>query len=674
MKLPRKSSRRRASPSGGRRRLRKPGRARKNKNRSRGASRARGAGGIRKGLLRILKHRVTWATAAISVIGSLLAVVSHATNLYPRFKTYLDERQYVQTLKRPYPDLLADEHVADWTSGRVRLALFQLDGYLGRHRSSAPWIKTCLTNRIVFPDHFDTQFNERLDLPDGYVDRHNRAVLQRRLDKIDYGKTEDTDILRIDDPFTKLLTRSSKQLLFLYKDSEINRLEKAELYLLRNAMYGRHGYPFGTAKLNKFANRMGWPSADPNFKLERMNQVELCNAFFLDQLYPTRELGALGRGILVRPVTAAPIPKSLESALCTCLAKPKNRIDCRKSLDTDRRAEFRDFVDLIIEFAFGVEDKSEWTFLDEREVALADRELLGKGSDKFHSSALELDHTMQAVFRAHNHSFVSSPQHHLGAYWGVRLTFSKDTLQAIDADQTFSRELAGRMCEIVRESLELTGHVMPRTIQAVQMVEVGNEHMEIRHNPIKFDDLRIRLTQQYVEKHSKLSLQGIELTPRMIVVQRAGTDHLQHAFNSMLEPSMKVDRSGSTSRTEEELNFSVHFLIDRNGAIYSLMKDFEIARHVAGLDRHAIGIKAIGRDESSLTESQVQAAARLVRFLRGKYQTITHLLGNSETPRFEGTPLWEFRGTYARPNQDPGDAFMNRLRARLGDLDLKSAP
>jgi N-acetylmuramoyl-L-alanine amidase len=186
--------------------------------------------------------------------------------------------------------------------------------------------------------------------------------------------------------------------------------------------------------------------------------------------------------------------------------------------------------------------------------------------------------------------------------------------------------------------------------------------------------LRTQLTQEYIKKRYKVSLQGIELTPRMIVVHLTGTDNLSQAFGLMMEPSVSIRQSEAGGRYEKEVNISAHFLVDRNGMIYSLMKDFEIARHVAGLDRHAIGIKNVGRAESSLTDAQLESNAKLIRFLRNKYGTINYLVGNSETPAFQATPLWELKEPYEKPVRDPGDAFMSNLRARVADLDLKSAP
>jgi hypothetical protein len=85
-----------------------------------------------------------------------------------------------------------------------------------------------------------------LELDETYIDRLNRETIRQKIDKIQINKIEDADIYKTPDPFTRLLKRASVQLLSSYKDSEIPSLDKGELYLLRNAIYGRHGYKFDT--------------------------------------------------------------------------------------------------------------------------------------------------------------------------------------------------------------------------------------------------------------------------------------------------------------------------------------------------------------------------------------------------------------------------------------------
>ena len=226
-----------------------------------------------------LKSRLGWLIASVTALAAgASAFTANLDSLTSRAKAFLEERAYFATLQNPYPNLLDRNAISDWRSGRVKLALYQIDGYHGALKTAPTWIKLCLTNSEIFPGLADHQFNDRSELPESYVDRQNKEILSQRLDQIDNEQREDAATLRINDPFTKLLTRSRYQLLSKYKDSELPQLDKAELYLLRNAIYARRGYPFNTAKLSKFSNRMGWTR--PPASRKPLSQIEACNAFF----------------------------------------------------------------------------------------------------------------------------------------------------------------------------------------------------------------------------------------------------------------------------------------------------------------------------------------------------------------------------------------------------------
>jgi hypothetical protein len=126
---------------------------------------------------------------------------------------------------------------------------------------------------------------------------------------------------------------------------------------------------------------------------------------------------------------------------------------------------------------------------------------------------------------------------------------------------------------------------------------------------------------------------------------------------------------------DADVNMSTHYVIDRDGAIYSLMKDFQIARHSIGLDRHAIGITVVGTGTDALSDKQVIAAATLARYLKSKYSALAWLVGDGETAAFEGSLLWEQKLPFVRdPDADPGATYMTKLRSFVADLGFKSSP
>ena len=103
-----------------------------------------------------------------------------------------------------------------------------------------------------------------------------------------------------------------------------------------------------------------------------------------------------------------------------------------------------------------------------------------------------------------------------------------------------------------------------------------------------------------------------------------------------------------------------------------------MARHVIGLNHVAIGVENVGTGtptSDTLTDAQIEANARLVRYLAEKYPTIEYLIGHHEYQAFEGHPLWkELDDGYRTEKIDQGDRFMSAVRARVADLGLRGAP
>ena len=57
---------------------------------------------------------------------------------------------------------------------------------------------------------------------------------------------------------------------------------------------------------------------------------------------------------------------------------------------------------------------------------------------------------------------------------------------------------------------------------------------------------------------------------------------------------------------------SVHYLIDRNGDIYQLVRDSDRANHCKGINEHSIGIEHVGLVGDPIAQRQSAAPARRV--------------------------------------------------------------
>ena len=635
------------------------------------SGRGKTGGALFGGLLKFEKRIVVVGGALFGLAAAVTAFIANVDTLKSRFNKWNSDRHYASTLRRPYPNVLTETDIKDWSTGRMKLAIYQIDGYLGHERSAPSWVKACLTSPSVFANDYQTEYNDRLDLDESFVDKENKELLQRRIDKYNMDKTEDADIFRIPDPFDRLLKRSAVQLLADYKDTDIAALDKTELYILRNAIYGHHGFTFDTPKLRKLANRRGWSAEAASFNMNRLSEVEKCNAFFLEQVYPQRELGALGRGVLVRQSGPPALPL-LKPMLCTCLGGRKSAIDCHDG-SLDASTEYRDYVDLLLDVDVGEAVRLEWTFLDPRYVVPPDVADFKANQHRFLAAAAEFSAALYKTFRPRT-MWVGSESVHLGTYWGAKLTLSQDAVEQLANDPSFLHETAATLCTGLKTALEVTGPYSPRTVDLVSVQpDPSQPALAIYDKPIVFDDLRTKLTQDYIVQHYRTPGRGTSLIPSMIAVNWTDTPDLDAAYEKY-RPSV-LPGSTAAGTPEGTVNYSVHYLVDRDGTIFSLMNNVVIARHLDGLDQHALGIAAVGDAAVPPTSAQSQSTAQLIRFLTKKFGSIEYLIGASEYQSFVGTPLWEEKDPAAKPpDPGPGTAFLADLRSRLADLKLRSAP
>jgi N-acetylmuramoyl-L-alanine amidase len=232
----------------------------------------------------------------------------------------------------------------------------------------------------------------------------------------------------------------------------------------------------------------------------------------------------------------------------------------------------------------------------------------------------------------------------------------------------------GRSVEVKARSLalKLTSLVVSVVICLLgEMQEQQSTGLKIVDKPIPFGEIRRQLTLDYIRKHYDPAARGIDIVPEMVVVHWTASSSLGSAFAAFTPEKLPLWRF--ELRRGGMLNVSAHFVVDRDGTIYRLMPETWMARHVIGLNHLAIGIENVGGPRAPLTPEQLNSDARLIRELVGRHTKVRYLIGHHEYLRFRNTPLWlEPDNNYLTKKQDPGDDFMNNLRAKLQDLRLKS--
>jgi N-acetyl-anhydromuramyl-L-alanine amidase AmpD len=212
----------------------------------------------------------------------------------------------------------------------------------------------------------------------------------------------------------------------------------------------------------------------------------------------------------------------------------------------------------------------------------------------------------------------------------------------------------------------LAGAVAASAVAVPAHGQRADTRRAIIEHPLPFESRRDKLTLDYIRAHYDSAARTIRITPRMIVIHATETPSLDSTLR-LFEPA-ELPASRPDIARGGALNVAAHYLVDRDGTILRLLPDTVMARHTIGLNRLAIGIENVGGGPyGPLTAQQLAADRWLVRRLVDAHPTIRYLIGHCEYGRFRGTPLWEERDpTYITPKQDPGAAFMERLRRAMG--------
>jgi len=200
------------------------------------------------------------------------------------------------------------------------------------------------------------------------------------------------------------------------------------------------------------------------------------------------------------------------------------------------------------------------------------------------------------------------------------------------------------------------------------------EKVTIVDKPISFSEQRIEATKAYIAQHYGLRVDNIEIQPKIIVIHWTAIDSFDRSWELFNREVLSPDRKELAAAGQ--VNVAIQFLVDRDGTIHRLMPETWMARHVIGLNYSAIGVENVGgaNGVDNLTDQQLEADVRLVRYLKKKYPGIEYLIGHYEYRAFEGHPLWlEKDPNYRTEKSDPGERFMSALRQRVADLGLKSA-
>lgn len=230
----------------------------------------------------------------------------------------------------------------------------------------------------------------------------------------------------------------------------------------------------------------------------------------------------------------------------------------------------------------------------------------------------------------------------------------------------FSYKVRNYRFDVIQDSV--TSDVKKTTPKEAVLIDVVSK-------PIVWDAQRKFLTSIYRQKHTgdcDADKDGIEacikITPKIIVLHMTELPTLEKSFEYMKEPVLREERDKLISKSYDRLNVSVHYLIDTDGTIYSLMPENYMGRHAMGVNHLSIGIENVGLNIDGPTREQVDSNVKLVKYLMKKYKIKQDkLFSHSSTARLkeQNSPLFvELDPNYFRAKKC-GDKILNAVKKRL---------
>jgi len=152
---------------------------------------------------------------------------------------------------------------------------------------------------------------------------------------------------------------------------------------------------------------------------------------------------------------------------------------------------------------------------------------------------------------------------------------------------------------------------------------------------------------------------------KIIVIHSTATKTLEGTIN-VFNSDYLIGRSDI--KNSGDVNVSIHFIVDRDGTVYSYTPITVLARHVIGLNYTSIGIENVGFPDD-LTEHQLLSNIKLVNYLKENIDTIEHVIGHFEY-NDKNAPHYSLMKNYIpnytpRMRYDPSKLFVDTVREGL---------
>ncbi|MFH1223840.1 MAG: peptidoglycan recognition family protein [Pseudomonadota bacterium] len=200
--------------------------------------------------------------------------------------------------------------------------------------------------------------------------------------------------------------------------------------------------------------------------------------------------------------------------------------------------------------------------------------------------------------------------------------------------------------------------------------------IDVVSKPVTFDSQRKFLTSLYREKHTgdcdheKNGLDScVIIKPQIIILHMTDLETLAASYDYMKEPVLKEEREKLLSRSYDRVNVSSHFMIDRDGTIYSLMPENYMARSAMGVNHLALAIENVGMNYSGPTREQIDSDVKLVKYLMDKYKiSAGNIYSHADVNKLKDTKSLFFvekETDYFMPKYC-GEKVLKEVKRRLG--------
>jgi beta-N-acetylhexosaminidase len=144
--------------------------------------------------------------------------------------------------------------------------------------------------------------------------------------------------------------------------------------------------------------------------------------------------------------------------------------------------------------------------------------------------------------------------------------------------------------------------------------------------PIPFGAKRRAETAAYARRHYGLDRWRLE-RPRAIVQHYTASNSLASAYATFAADAPDAELG-------ELPGVCAHFLIDRDGTIYQLVRQDTICRHTVGLNWTALGIEHVGTSDGQIlaNEQQLSASLSLTLWLMSRHGIqLRNVIGHNES-------------------------------------------